>query len=141
MYGQSEQSNEIPVQPTMDQFKHRHWQVRREPNPSDPRSRTCAFWDWETHLVGIEQIWKVDAGRAAQNMLLTAWNDHIGSCPNGMPDPDAVADLLDLEEGERPTIVLTFGFPARTRDPLRREAIEWIERADRKPFDEVVQRL
>jgi nitroreductase len=82
-----------------------------------------------------------DAGRAAQNMMLTAWNDHVGSCPNGMPDPDAVAALLDLEEGERPTIVLTFGYPANTRDPLRREAVEWLERADRKPFDEVVQRL
>jgi nitroreductase len=82
-----------------------------------------------------------DAGRAAQNMMLTAWNEHIGSCPNGMPDPDAVARLLDLEEGERPVTVLTFGYPARTRDPQRREALEWIERADRKPFDEVVERL
>jgi nitroreductase len=82
-----------------------------------------------------------DAGRAAQNMMLTAWNDHIGSCPNGMPDADAVAGLLDLEEGERPTIVLTFGFPGRTRDPLRREAVEWLERANRKPFDEVVRRV
>ena len=82
-----------------------------------------------------------DAGRAAQNMMLTAWNDHVGSCPNGMPDPDAVAELFDLEEDERPTIVLTFGYPARTRDPQRHEAIEWLERADRKPFDEVVERL
>jgi nitroreductase len=82
-----------------------------------------------------------DAGRAAQNMMLTAWNDRIGSCPNGMPDPDAVARLLDLEEGERPVTVLTFGYPVRTRDPERRSAIEWIERADRKPFDDVVQRL
>jgi nitroreductase len=82
-----------------------------------------------------------DAGRAAQNMMLTAWNDEIGSCPNGMPDPDAVARLLDLDEGERPTVVLTFGYPARTRDPHRRTAVEWIERADRKPFDEVVETL
>lgn len=82
-----------------------------------------------------------DAGRAAQNMMLTAWNDHIGSCPNGIPDPDAVAQLLDLEEDERATIVLTFGYPARTRDPQRHEAIEWLERADRKPLDEVVERL
>ena len=81
-----------------------------------------------------------DAGRAAQNMMLTAWNEHIGSCPNGMPDPDAVAQLLDLEEAERPVTVLTFGYPARTRDPQRREALDWIERADRKPFDEVVER-
>jgi nitroreductase len=82
-----------------------------------------------------------DAGRAAQNMMLTAWNDLIGSCPNGMPDPDAVASLLDLEDGERPVTVLTFGYPVRTRDPERRSAIEWLERADRKPFDDVIQRL
>ena len=82
-----------------------------------------------------------DAGRAAQNMMLTAWNERIGSCPNGMPDADAVAALLDLEEGERPVIVLTFGYPMRTRDPERHTALEWIKRADRKPFDEVVQRL
>jgi nitroreductase len=82
-----------------------------------------------------------DAGRAAQNMMLAAWNDHIGSCPNGMPDPDAVARLLDLEEGERPIVVLTFGYPARARDPHRRSAIEWLDRANRKPFDEVVQRV
>lgn len=82
-----------------------------------------------------------DAGRAAQNMMLTAWNEHIGSCPNGVADPDAVAALLDLEEGEQPTVVLTFGYPARPREPERRSAIEWLERADRKPFDDVVTRL
>src|SRR6266536_5380559 len=27
-----------------------------------------------------------DAGRAAQNMMLAAWNDGIGSCPNGIAD-------------------------------------------------------
>ena len=82
-----------------------------------------------------------DAGRAAQNMMLAAWNELIGSCPNGMPDPAAVGALLDLEEGEQPVTVLTFGYPVRTRDPERRTAIEWIERADRKPFDDLVQRL
>jgi hypothetical protein len=34
--------------------------------------------------------------------------------------------------------VLTFGYPARPRDPERRSAEEWIARAGRKPFDEVV---
>jgi nitroreductase len=82
-----------------------------------------------------------DAGRAAQNMMLAAWNENIGSCPNGMPEPNAVARLLDLDEGEHPTVVLTFGYPERTSDPQRRTAIEWIERADRKPFDDVVHRL
>lgn len=82
-----------------------------------------------------------DAGRAAQNMMLTAWNDRVGSCPNGMPDPDAVARLLGLADGERPVIVLTFGYAVRPRDPDDRSALEWIERADRKPLDELVVRL
>ena len=37
-----------------------------------------------------------DAGRAAQNMALAAWNDGVGSCPNGVADPDTVAAALGL---------------------------------------------
>jgi hypothetical protein len=37
--------------------------------------------------------------------------------------------------------VLTFGYPARPRDPERRSPEEWLARADRKPLDEVVERL
>ena len=80
-----------------------------------------------------------DAGRAAQNMMLAAWNEGIGSCPNGTPDPAAVGELLGLEAGEEPAIILTFGYPARPVDPESRSPEEWIERANRKPFDEVVK--
>jgi nitroreductase len=81
-----------------------------------------------------------DAGRAAQNMMLAAWDEGVTSCPNGMPDPDATARLLGLEE-ERPLNILSFGYPARPRDPGSRPAEEWIERAKRKPRDEVVRYL
>ena len=30
-----------------------------------------------------------DVGRCAQNMMLAAWNDGVGSCPNGISDPEA----------------------------------------------------
>jgi nitroreductase len=80
-----------------------------------------------------------DAGRAAQNMMLAAWEEGIGSCPNGMPDPDRVASLLGLGEGERAVTVLTFGYPARPFDPKRRSPEEWIARAKRKPLDELVR--
>lgn len=82
-----------------------------------------------------------DAGRVAQNMMLTAWNEHIGACPNGAANPDTVARLLGLDEDERPEIILTFGYPLRDRDPESRSAVEWLERADRKPLDEVVRRV
>ena len=39
-----------------------------------------------------------DAGRAAQNMLLAAWNEGIASCPNGLADRDAVRAALALAE-------------------------------------------
>jgi nitroreductase len=79
-----------------------------------------------------------DAGRAAQNMMLAAWNEGIGSCPNGIADPDRVRAALGIDESEQVATVLTFGYPARPRDPERRSAAEWISRADRLPFDEVV---
>jgi nitroreductase len=82
-----------------------------------------------------------DAGRAAQNMMLAAWNEGVTSCPNGMPDPEKTAELLPLGEDERPLNILSFGYPARRRDPESRSAEEWIARAKRKPREEVVQHV
>ncbi|HEX6020979.1 MAG TPA: nitroreductase family protein [Solirubrobacter sp.] len=80
----------------------------------------------------------LDAGRAAQNMLLAAHALGIGSCPNGIADADAMATAVGVAEGEQVATVLTFGYPPRPRNPERRTAEEWIALADRKPFDEVV---
>jgi nitroreductase len=80
-----------------------------------------------------------DAGRAAQNMVLAAWNEGIGSCPNGSPDREAIGRMLGLHAGEEATIILTFGYPARPVDPESRPPEEWIRRANRKDFDEVVE--
>ncbi len=82
-----------------------------------------------------------DAGRAATNMQLAAWNEGVGSTPNGIADHDRIGELLGLGEEQRTQIILSFGRPARPVDPERRSAEEWIERANRKPFDEVVKRV
>jgi nitroreductase len=82
-----------------------------------------------------------DAGRAAQNMLLAAWNEGLASCPNGLADRDAVRAALELGEEDTPAIVLTFGVPERRRDPESRTAAEWSARANRRPLDDVVRRL
>jgi nitroreductase len=80
-----------------------------------------------------------DAGRVAQNMMLAAWNEGVGSCPNGVADHDLLAGELGLDEESRVTIVLSFGYPARAWDLERRSPEEWVERADRRPRDEVVR--
>ncbi len=80
-----------------------------------------------------------DAGRAAQNMMLAAWNEGIGSCPNGISDAERMAEAVGAAEDERVTILVTFGHPARPRRPEDKAADHWIETADRRPFDEVVE--
>ena len=82
-----------------------------------------------------------DAGRAAQNMLLAAWNEGVGSCPNGIADEPAARTALGLDDDERIAIVLSFGYPARPRDPESRSAAEWSARANRRPLPESVRRL
>ena len=91
-----------------------------------------------TLLVAIAgSAFPFDKGRAAENMMLTAWNDGVGSCPNGISDTEAAERIV----GAPVAIVLSFGYPAKPRDPNARTAEEWSARAKRKPFDEVVRQV
>ena len=53
-----------------------------------------------------------DAGRAAQNMMLVAWEEGITSCPVAMHDRECASRVLGLPEGHRVAMVLAFGYPA-----------------------------
>ena len=81
-----------------------------------------------------------DAGRAAQNMLLAAWNEGVGGSPNGIADAEGADRALDLAEGAKIAIVLSFGYPLRPRDPEGRSAADWSARAKRRPLTELVER-
>jgi nitroreductase len=78
-----------------------------------------------------------DCGRCAQNMMLAAWGEGVVSCPNGVTDADAAAAIC----GDEVRAILTFGHPARPRDPGSRSAEEWSERANRKPLSELVREV
>lgn len=83
----------------------------------------------------------VDVGRAMQNMFLVAWNDGVVSCPNGMPDPEAAAKALALEDGWLPVSIPSFGYPKRDLAPESKSAEEWSAEANRKPLDELIRRI
>jgi hypothetical protein len=70
-------------------------------------------------------------------MMLAAWGDGVVSCPNGVRDADAAAEIC----GGEVRAILSFGYPARQRDPSARSAEEWSARANRKPLDELVREL
>jgi nitroreductase len=82
----------------------------------------------------------LDVGRALQNMMLVAWNEGVVSCPNGMPDAVAAAQVLGLDEGLLPVIIPSFAYPARPLKPEDRTAEEWSAEANRKPLEEIVMR-
>ena len=79
----------------------------------------------------------IDVGRAAQNMMLAAWGAGVTSSPNGIRDPERAEEIC----GAPVKLVLTFGYPARPRDPASRSAEEWSARIKRKPLEEVVRRV
>ncbi len=78
-----------------------------------------------------------DVGRCAQNMMLAAWNEGVVSCPNGVRDAEAAAAVCGAEV----KAILSFGYPARPRDPSTRSAEEWSARAKRKPLDGLVRHV
>jgi nitroreductase len=79
----------------------------------------------------------MDVGRCAQNMMLCAWGEGVTSCPNGIRDRDTAAEICGAEV----KLVLTFGYPARLRNPDSRPAEQWSARAKRKPLDALVRRV
>jgi nitroreductase len=59
-----------------------------------------------------------DAGRAAQNMMLAAWGDGIGSCPAHLPE-DELTELLGIPSTVSINRVIGFGYvdPERAAPP------------------------
>jgi nitroreductase len=76
-----------------------------------------------------------DVGRAAQNMVLAAWELGIGSVPATVFDFDLAAQVLGLPEGQRCHYLLSFGYPA---DPSVLTARN--KPGGRKPLQAVVHR-
>lgn len=79
-----------------------------------------------------------DAGRAAQSMMLAAWDEGIASCPNAIADPDGMRELVGIGDDEEVAILLSFGHPASQKDPGRKTPAEWHAGADRVPLEELV---
>ncbi len=73
-----------------------------------------------------------DAGRCAQNMMLAAWNDGVGSCPAHVPEGE-LAKLLGIPPGLSINRVIGFGYV----DPARAAAPRSVARP-RRPLAELV---
>jgi len=85
-----------------------------------------------TVVIAQTEAHEFDAGRCAQNMMLAAWAEGIGSCPAHLPEA-AVGKLLGIPEGVAINRVIGFGYvhPARIAAPTS-------VRRPRRPLDELV---
>jgi len=73
-----------------------------------------------------------DAGRCAQNMMVAAWSEGIGSCPAHLPEAD-LGRLLGVPADGHVNRVIGFGYI----DPARATAPRAVARR-RKPLAELV---
>ncbi len=53
-----------------------------------------------------------DLGRAAQNMVLTAWEAGVGSVPATVYEHDMARDILGIPPDHHCEFILSFGYPA-----------------------------
>jgi len=86
-----------------------------------------------TVVIAQTHAHEFDAGRCAQNMMVAAWGEGIGSCPAHLPEQE-VARLLHIPPELVINRVVAFGYvdPARTAPPSS------VARR-RKLLDELVQ--
>lgn len=74
-----------------------------------------------------------DSGRAAQNMMLAAWHDGIGSCLASMHHEDDCKAVLGVPAELRLQHIISFGYP-RPGD----QSLSVVPRRPRKPLAESV---
>jgi nitroreductase len=73
-----------------------------------------------------------DAGRAAQNIMVAAWNEGLASCPVRIHHEDCGRKALDLPDDWRISMVVALGHP----DPN----VPMSLGRTRRPFEEYVHR-
>ena len=73
-----------------------------------------------------------DAGRAAQNMMVSAWAEGIYSCPIGMREDAVTRSVLGIPDDYAAAIGVAFGYPSGEQAPPR-------ENSRRLPISELVR--
>ena len=76
-----------------------------------------------------------DSGRTAQNMMLAAWNDGIGSCIASMQREDDCKAVLGVPPEFRLQHIISFGYPL----PID-QSIALVPKRPRKPLADIVMK-
>jgi nitroreductase len=81
----------------------------------------------------LSLVW--DAGLAAENMMLAAWQLGVGSCPATVHEQSVAREILGFPADRWCGYVLSFGYPADPADFTRPP-----QSGGRRPLDDVMHR-
>ena len=81
----------------------------------------------------LSLVW--DAGLAAENMMLAAWELGVGACPATVYEQPVAREILGYPDDRWCGYVLSFGYPADPEDLTRPPRA-----GGRRPLDEVLHR-
>ena len=90
------------------------------PDPNAPKAPLSIVWD---------------AGLAAQNMMLAAWELGVGSCPATVYEQEMAREILGYPQDRFCGYILSLGYPAQPEDLTRPP-----KAGGRRLLDEVVRR-
>jgi nitroreductase len=79
-----------------------------------------------------------DGGRVAQNMMLAAWAEGVGTCPNTPKNREECYRVLGLPDDAQIATILSLGYPAK---PIRisPDPDGILRRINRKPLSALVR--
>jgi len=75
---------------------------------------------------GKELYSLLDCGMAAQNLMLAATAEGLGTCPVGAFDEEEIKEILDLPENLRPVLIIPVGYPAEKPEKTPRKSLEKV---------------
>lgn len=79
-----------------------------------------------------------DIGRAAQNMMLAAASEGIGSCPVSLHTADRAARQLGLPADHQARWAIALGYPAMPAEDEHRRQLRRVLTGGRRPLSELV---
>lgn len=78
------------------------------------------------HERGSELYCLQDTAAAAQNIMLAAVQEGLGTCWVGSFDEEKVRQTLDMPKGRRPVVIIPLGYPAKVPNHTSRKDLEQV---------------
>ena len=95
-------------------------------------------------VVLLNERLRFDAGRVAQNIMVAAWGQGVGSCPNSVrpDDHDLVRKDLGAPAEAAIATIITLGYPApgQPRPRPKADPEKIVAKLNRLPLEELVHR-